>query len=249
MFRLWSGPLQEITEHGLVLGAGEEAWELGAQPFRQGAGEGGIGPGLQAMEDEGAEQDLGSGVPGAFLFAEPGLERLPLSLDLLQPLFDRPPRHRHTPLSVVPRLQYPDLRCARQDQAGDVFIIQPHQARPAFPWFTSLKERTYELLRNSRATKVKATMAIYHLSVKPVSRSGGRSAVAAAAYRAGVRLENERDGMVHDFTRRSGVEHAENRKDARVAREFEVALPHELTPEQRLELVRDFAQGIADRYV
>ena len=41
---------------------------------------------------------------------------------------------------------------------------------------------------------------------------------------------------------------AEKRKDARVAREFEIALPHELNAEQRLELTREFAQGLADRY-
>lgn len=51
-------------------------------------------------------------------------------------------------------------------------------------------------------------MAIYHLSVKSVSRSTGRSAVAAIAYRAGVELLNERDGLVHDYTRRGGVEDA-----------------------------------------
>lgn len=117
-------------------------------------------------------------------------------------------------------------------------------------------------------------MAIYHLAMKPISRSAGRSAVAAAAYRASERLTNERDGQTHDFTARRGVEHteivlpegveaewaqdrstlwnaaefAEKRKDARVAREIEVALPHELTAEQRLELTREFAHGLADRY-
>ena len=117
-------------------------------------------------------------------------------------------------------------------------------------------------------------MAIYHLSMKPISRASGRSAVASAAYRAGESLTNERDGLTHDFTRRQGVEHceivvaqgagaewaldrsalwnaaeeSESRKDARVAREFEVALPHELNGEQRLELTREFAQGLADRH-
>src|ERR1039458_2272622 len=112
-------------------------------------------------------------------------------------------------------------------------------------------------------------MALYHLSMKPISRASGRSSVAAAAYRAAERLENERDGLVHDFSRRSGVEHAEivipagadaawakkrsalwnaaeaseKRKDARVAREIEVSLPHELTGEQRLLVAR----GGADR--
>jgi Ti-type conjugative transfer relaxase TraA len=117
-------------------------------------------------------------------------------------------------------------------------------------------------------------LAIYHLSMKPISRASGRSSVAAAAYRAGECLTNERDGLTHDFTRREGVEHAEivipqgagarwaeersalwnaaeqaeNRKDARVAREFEIALPHEFSADQRLELTREFAQGLADRY-
>lgn len=117
-------------------------------------------------------------------------------------------------------------------------------------------------------------LAIYHASMKPVSRASGRSAVASAAYRAGEKLTNERDGITHDFSRKQGVEHAEvvlpegsdaewardrsdlwnaaeaaeSRKDARVAREFEIALPHELTAEQRLELTREFAQDLADRY-
>ena len=43
-------------------------------------------------------------------------------------------------------------------------------------------------------------MAIYHLSMKPVSRAGGRSAVASMAYRAGEKLTNERDGITHDYT-------------------------------------------------
>ncbi len=117
-------------------------------------------------------------------------------------------------------------------------------------------------------------MAIYHLSTKPVSRSSGRSAVASAAYRCAVLLINHRDGLVHDFTRKEGVEHseivlpedvaadwaldrsalwnaaefAEKRKDARVAREFEIALPHELSPEGRLKAARAFAQDLANRY-
>ncbi|MGE6699649.1 Ti-type conjugative transfer relaxase TraA [Hyphomonas sp. NPDC076900] len=117
-------------------------------------------------------------------------------------------------------------------------------------------------------------MAIYHLSMKPVSRASGRSAVASMAYRAGEKLTNERDGITHDYTAKQGVEHAEivlpegvnadwardrstlwnaaefaeKRKDARVAREFEIALPHELSAEQRLEATRAFAQELANRY-
>lgn len=117
-------------------------------------------------------------------------------------------------------------------------------------------------------------MAIYHLSMKPISRATGRSAVAAAAYRSGQKLTNERDGLTHDFTSKGGIEHAEivlpegsdadwardrsklwnaaevaeKRKDSRVAREIEIALPHELTEGERLELTREFVQDIANRY-
>ena len=117
-------------------------------------------------------------------------------------------------------------------------------------------------------------MAIYHFSMKPVSRKAGRSAVASMAYRAGEKLTNERDGITHDYTAKQGVEHAEivlpegvnadwardrsdlwnaaefaeKRKDARVAREFEVALPHELSAEERLEATREMAQELAGRY-
>ena len=119
-----------------------------------------------------------------------------------------------------------------------------------------------------------AALAIYHASMRVISRGKGRSAVASAAYRAGERLTNERDGITHDFTHKRGVAHAEivlpdgvdaewtrdrsalwnaaelaeGRKDARVAREMEIALPHELSEEQRLELTRSFARDLANRY-
>ena len=54
-------------------------------------------------------------------------------------------------------------------------------------------------------------MAIYHLSVKVVSRSKGQSAVASAAYRSGDALTDEREGRTHDYTRRRGVEAANQR--------------------------------------
>ncbi len=110
-------------------------------------------------------------------------------------------------------------------------------------------------------------MAIYHLSVKPVQRSKGRSAPAAAAYRAGVRLRDARTDEVHDYRRRRGVAHAElfgwagsrealwsaaelaeRRRDATVAREYEVALPVDLAPQARIELARQFAQYLQQRY-
>src|SRR3546814_3074898 len=52
-----------------------------------------------------------------------------------------------------------------------------------------------------------AAMASFHLAVKTIGRSAGRSATAAAAYRAGVEITDERTGLVHDYTRKQGVEH------------------------------------------
>lgn len=113
-------------------------------------------------------------------------------------------------------------------------------------------------------------MAIYHLSVKPVQRSKGRTATAAAAYRAGVCLKDERTGEVHDYTRKQGVEHtelifpsgvnmnreelwniaevSEIRKDGTPAREYEIALPSELTSDARRELAREFGNMLVQKY-
>ena len=115
-------------------------------------------------------------------------------------------------------------------------------------------------------------MASYHLSVKTVSRATGRSGPGAAAYRTASRIECERDGTTHDYTRRSGVEAsfivappgadwaqdraalwnaveaAEKRKDAKVAREYELALPHELAPADRRTLTEGFAREVVARF-
>lgn len=119
-------------------------------------------------------------------------------------------------------------------------------------------------------------MAIYRLSMEPLSRQNGRSATASAAYRSGTKIHDQRTGMTWDFTRRSGVEHAEivlpasasdashwahdrsalwnaaelseKRKDARTAREYGLALPHEFTRAQQIELVRRFSRELASRY-
>lgn len=116
-------------------------------------------------------------------------------------------------------------------------------------------------------------MAIYHLSVKTISRSAGRSATAAAAYRAGVEITDERTGEIHDYTRKGGVEsaaiilpdnapdwardraqlwnaaeQAEKRKNSTVAREFEIALPAELSPAEREKLAHDFARELVKRH-
>ena len=115
-------------------------------------------------------------------------------------------------------------------------------------------------------------MAIYHLCCKAISRSSGRSAVAAAAYRAGQKLVDERTGITYDFTHKAGAkpvelvlpddapawaadreklwnaaEKAERRKDACTAREFEGALPAELSEVQRLQLVLEYARDMVKR--
>ena len=110
-------------------------------------------------------------------------------------------------------------------------------------------------------------MAIYHLRATMISRSQGRSATAASAYRVAERIEDRRTGLTFDYAARGGVdypeilapdhapdwvrdrselwnrvEEAETRKNSQVAREVRVALPDELTHAQRVALVRDYAQ-------
>lgn len=116
-------------------------------------------------------------------------------------------------------------------------------------------------------------MAIYHLSVKTIGRSEGRSATAAAAYRAADKITDERTGEIHDYTRKGGVsyteivlpnnapkwatnraelwnaaEQSETRKNSTVAREFEIALPSELSEKERQRLAVDFAKEIVERH-
>ena len=116
-------------------------------------------------------------------------------------------------------------------------------------------------------------MATYHLSAKTISRSHGRSATGAAAYRTGTRITDERTGVLHDYRRRRGVEaaflllpanapdwahdrarlwnaaeQAETRKNSTVAREFEIALPAELDAGERQRLAADFARELVLRH-
>ncbi len=120
-------------------------------------------------------------------------------------------------------------------------------------------------------------MALYFLNIKSVSRAAGRSAPAAAAYRAGERIRDERTGLLHNYSRRRDVTHteiflpaspasahpdwarqraqlwnaaeaAEPRRNSRVAREYQVSLPPELNAAQRLELARKFSRELADRH-
>jgi len=110
-------------------------------------------------------------------------------------------------------------------------------------------------------------MAIYHFSVKVISRATGASAVASAAYRSASRLHDERLDRDHDFTNKSGVVHSEvllpdgalehlsdratlwnaveageKRKDAQLSREVEFAIPREMDQTQGIDLARDFVQ-------
>ncbi|MEQ1715803.1 MAG: MobQ family relaxase [Hyphomicrobium sp.] len=108
-------------------------------------------------------------------------------------------------------------------------------------------------------------MATYHFSAQIISRGKGRSAIAAAAYRAATRLTDTTTGKIHDYTSKRGLLHSEillptgaarwlgdreklwnhehqreHRHDSQLAREINLALPHELDADQRLELVRSF---------
>lgn len=116
-------------------------------------------------------------------------------------------------------------------------------------------------------------MAIYHCTTKPISRSAGRSATASSAYRSAQKIVDKQTGEIHDYTRKQGViyteiippktinindidrgdlwniaEQSEKRKDARVAREFVIAIPHEITRERQIEVAKEFSQYLSDRY-
>ncbi|MCK8485287.1 MobA/MobL family protein [Aliiroseovarius sp. S2029] len=109
--------------------------------------------------------------------------------------------------------------------------------------------------------------------MKTIKRSAGRSATAAAAYRVGERIECQREGRVHDYTRKQGIEEtfiltpkdapdwatdrsrlwneveaSETRRNSVTAREWELALPSEISAEARSQITRDFAQELVSRY-
>ena len=116
-------------------------------------------------------------------------------------------------------------------------------------------------------------MAIYHFSVKAISRSDGRSVVACAAYRSGEKLVCNYYGKEQDYTRKTGVEHTqiyapentrtdllnrqtlwnvvekvETRKDSNLAREFEIAFPEELNAEQRKEMLNELCLELVKKH-
>lgn len=116
-------------------------------------------------------------------------------------------------------------------------------------------------------------MASYHLSVKTIKRSAGRTATAAAAYRVGERIECQREGRIHDYTRKQGIEEtfiiapenapdwaqdrsalwnaaeaSETRSNSVTAREWELSLPFEISAEVRSQITREFAEQLVSRY-
>ena len=116
-------------------------------------------------------------------------------------------------------------------------------------------------------------VASYHLSVKTIKRTAGRSATAAAAYRSAGRIACEREGRIHDYTRKSGIEEtfivapddapdwardraalwnaaeaSETRRNSVTAREWELALPSEISAEERSRIARAFAGQLVERY-
>ncbi len=120
-------------------------------------------------------------------------------------------------------------------------------------------------------------MAMFRLDIKPISRARAQTATGAAAYRAGERIRDERTGAIHNHSRRKDVAHTEiflpsqfgdapmewardrtrlwntaesleKRRNSRVAREFQISLPSELSAARRLILARDFAREVSDRY-
>lgn len=114
-------------------------------------------------------------------------------------------------------------------------------------------------------------MAIYHCSIKNISRGKGKTAIAAAAYRAGAILKDNETGITHNYVTKSEVAYSEiilpenapaeykdrsklwnevqkveTQSNARLAREWEVAIPNELDIDQAKTLIRNFAQSFVD---
>ena len=111
-------------------------------------------------------------------------------------------------------------------------------------------------------------MAIYSFRMQVISRGKGRSATAAAAYRSGEQIKDERTDETHDYTGKSAiygsevllpenaperlsdrstlwneVEQGEKRKDAQLSREVMIALPVELSHLEKANLTREYVQS------
>ena len=119
-------------------------------------------------------------------------------------------------------------------------------------------------------------MTLHFSDTKSFSRKQNKSAVASIAYRSGMKLHDERNDKTHNYEARkkdvlsadiilpsafnganieldratiwNNAERAEKRKDARVAREWLINLPHQLDEQTRKQLAHSFAQKLSDRY-
>ena len=112
-----------------------------------------------------------------------------------------------------------------------------------------------------------AEQGFFHSHVQVITRGEGKSAVAAAAYRAGESIKNEYDGMIHDYTKKGGIVHTEiilpghapgeyadratlwnavekieKASNSKLARELDIALPVQLTLEQNITLAREYVK-------
>ena len=110
-------------------------------------------------------------------------------------------------------------------------------------------------------------MALYHFSVRNVSRGKGQMVVASAAYISGQRIFDSYYNKIHDYTSKSGVifteiltpeyvperltdretlwnevEHVERNNKAQLAYSFDIALQNELTLEENIRLAKEFCQ-------
>ena len=131
----------------------------------------------------------------------------------------------------------------------------------------------HEMMCGKKPNDEAVIMTIVHFDTKAISRKAGQSAVACAAYRAGDVLDDVKYGKTHDYSKKCGVmssdivlpfalkalgvcvdretlwnlaEAAENRSDSRVAREWLINLPYELSEEERHTLAINFAQKLCD---
>ena len=173
----------------------------------------------------------------------------------------------------MPLVHRPDyLPVVRSERTANRYPRQP-----IIPMF-SQNERAHLYVASQRCAGARpldplektsrSKMAIFSMRMQVIGRSAGRSATAAAAYRSGEEVRDERTGKVHDYTGKSDiygneillpegapeklgdrvvlwneVERVEKRKDAQLSREVMIALPTELTHEQKQHLTREYVQG------
>ena len=158
------------------------------------------------------------------------------------------------------------MRCADEPR---ICIARPTESPRLSAVFSFEKRNRNPRRSNNYFYERAVTPAIYHLEAKIISRGVGRSAVAAAAYMSCSAIENDYDGIFHDYTRKGGlvyehiylpqyappawsdrsilwnaVEENEKTKDSRLAREFIVALAVEFTLPEWIRQVEEFTEAL-----